>query len=203
MKKQLLENTGSAIRAALICLIIVLLLAELKSCIHEVNALCRPKPKSEVQRDTVIKYKYMVQWLRLEDKRPQPKDSTPSQLPIKIDTLAVVNSFFKEYLYNDTIQDSNLIAISSIRIFQNKIKSYQLRYKLLQPVKEVTITNTIQEPARPLFLAGFSANLNNNTIIGFGPDVVFVTRKKRAIGLGYDLLNKSCSIKMYLPIRVK
>lgn len=188
---------------ALILIAVAFFLIEVKSCIKEVNTLCQNRIDKPVKSDTIISYKYLNKWYPVIIKQKAPIESTPRDLPINLDTLEIFKKYFTEFCYSDTIQDTNLIAVSTIRVFENKIKDYQFNYKLLQPLKETIITNNVEKPTKSYLLIGLCTNLDKNKYLGVGPEFLFIGKKQHAYGIGYDLLNQSYSLKAYIPLRLK
>lgn len=186
----------------LIAILAIIFCLTLKNCLGLVHSLQQPKQEIK-QSDTVIKFIYQKKWVPLVVNVHTPKDSIPYPVPSHIGTLAILQKFFTEYTYRDTIQDTNLIALSTIHIAENKIKSHALSYKWLQPQKETIITNTVEKPSKPVLLIGLNLNLTKNTMLGGGPELLFISKRQRVMGAGYDPFHQTYSIKAYLPIRFK
>jgi hypothetical protein len=182
---------------------IILLLIQLRGCIRDMNTGRTQESVQPLRSDTVIKYKYLPKWFYLKMPTQQIVDSTPAVLPPKVDTLAILKKFYTEYCYRDTVQDTNIIAVSEIEVFENKIRNHNLSYKLLRPEKTITITNTVEKPFKPLLLVGVSISQDKQFSFGLGPQVLFISKRRQSVGLGYDVINKRLNANLYLPLQIR
>lgn len=129
-----------------------------------------------------------------------PGQSFTLEIPASIDTAAIISAYFQAHTYQDTITDSNLVAIHGFTIAQNQLKSYTFNYRLLNPVQTIITTTLIAPPKPRDFFLGMNAGyFINNQKIGIGPHV-FLTHKRRAYGLGYDLVNKNVQLNFLIKL---
>ncbi|MBS1635236.1 MAG: hypothetical protein JST26_04880 [Bacteroidetes bacterium] len=194
------HNTWCGITSGLFVIALIFLILELKHC---TGSRTFTNPGKPVASDTVTKYIYSNKWFPLVVKVKEPGDSIPYPVPATVDTLAILKAHFTEYNYTDTIQDTNILAVSRIKVFENKIRDHKLDYKLLRPDKQITITNTLEKPAKPILLIGASMSLDKQFSFGLGPEALFVSKRLQTFGIGYDLLNKRVTAKVYFPIRFR
>lgn len=203
MEKNKQLSIKQNITRALVLTTIIFFIIQLRGCIGDMNNSVKPKNENIVHSDTVVKYKYLTKWFYPLTKTFTPKDSTLQPLPAVVDTLAILRKFYTSYCYTDTIQDSNLVAVSEIELSENKIRDHQLAYKFLKPERIITITNTIQRPLKPLLMVGVSVSQDRQFSFGIGPQILLISKRRQTIGLGYDVVNKRINANLYLPLQFR
>lgn len=119
-------------------------------------------------------------------------------VPIDVDTLAVVEDYFREYIYTDTLQvDSLGIGIVEDTVTQNRIVSRSVNWDYKIPIITETVTTTIQLPPvkKNQIYLGATMNVDPLGINYIGPNLGFRSKNGTFItggvgltesGLGYS-----------------
>jgi hypothetical protein len=188
---------------SIMLLSLAFLLIEVRSCAREVNKLADERHGKTIKADTVVKYHYVTKWLPGLITRTVKRDSIIYPPPAVVDTLAILKKFYAEYCYQDTIKDTNIIAVSDFTISENRLKDHRFTYKILLPSRETIITRTTEKPAQRHLLFGAAFSVGENNYLGLGPELLYISRQQHAYGIGYDLLNKSYSVKALIPLKFK
>ncbi len=199
--KNKLQELWCAINSLLFLSALVLLILNQKGCVGMRHS--QKIEEATTKSDTVTKYIYNDKWHTIYIKGKAIHDSIPYVVPTIIDTASILKLFYTQYHYRDSICDTNLIGINTFDITENKLKAHSFTYKLLQPLKQTTITNYIEKKQKPVLLFGASANLQQKQIIGLSPECLYLSKKQMGFGLGYDVLNNSYSLKVLYPIGLK
>ena len=186
---------------ALVIIAVSFLIIQIRGCVQDMNTVKTPETTKVVHSDTVVKYRYLTKWFFPAIKAQRITDSTPIPMPAIVDTLAILKKFYTEYCYTDTIQDTNIVAISEIQLSENKIRDHNLTYKLLRPEKIITVTNTIEKPFKPLLMLGVSVSQDKAFSFGIRPQILFISKRRQSVGLGYDIVNKRVDANLYLPLQ--
>ncbi len=166
---------------------------------------CQDK-KQDASNTTIRKvtvYKYLPKWYPLALTSYEKGDSVIIEKPSVIDTQAVINNYYKRYTFNDSISDTNIIINSQVIVAKNIVEKSNIKYKLLQPITSTTVTieKVKETKPRPILLAGAEIGFNKTRFISeVSPGLIFITKKRQAFGVGYELLNQSYQAKVYLPI---
>jgi len=182
----------------------------LKSCTD--NFIHKHKKQSQDSTQTVkivIKRVYQDRWKTIEGKTIRIVDSIPILQNLPIDTLAVIKNYYRENSYCDTLRDSSLLAVIKIKVAENKLKQPPtLDYKILVPQieKTITVTNTITRKdtinmAKVFLLVGIRAGVNEKLIGAIAPEMILVLKNKRAVGVSYDVIQKTYNVSAYFPIK--
>lgn len=149
-----------------------------------------------VKTDTIYKTIERPKWYALPPVEKWHTDSFVIEIPAKVDTLAIIRSYFTKYIYSDTTKDSNIVIVNRFVVFENRIDSATTSYKLL---REKLITNTVLLPNKSFLSLGAQVGLSKNNVMA-GPELLFTDRKRRSYGFGYDFLNKMYTAKIYFKI---
>lgn len=122
-------------------------------------------------------------------------------VPALVDTLEIVKNYFSKYSSTDTIKDKDLLGILHFTINKNRMIRDSFIYKILRPDIETIISHTIIPEKKNGFFLGFNAGFSMyNNRPGFGPEGMIITKKDKAIGAGYDFLNKTISAKFLIKL---
>ena len=120
------------------------------------------------------------------------------EIPIEVDTLSILQDYYKQYVYADTIAiDSIGFTFINDTISQNKIqnRSISWNYKIPTITKDITTTITKYPPVKTeLYIGGF-VGANKNKIM-LGPSLAIKSKKKNMYTFGYDFMNKSIVFSM-------
>ena len=184
------------IRITISCIVIMVL--SMMRC-------CRMKNEasfSEKGSNTITRIIHDTAWYQLKEKQtPKPTDSLPGIVPVLIDTAAILESYYKRYAYRDTLSDSSIVIAIADTVSENRITSRQFSYRIKRPeiIQEIRKEN----PRRNFLYAGAALSVNRNLISGFSSEVLLIAKNNNAYGVGYDLLNKSISARMYWKINLR
>ena len=157
--------------------------------------------KQLLKTDTVTKYVYDKHWYYL----PQIQirvDSVLVPVPAQVDTAAILQKFFTQYMYVDSTKDSNIIIVNRYVIAQNKVVYDSTHYKLLRPSVEKIITNTIEAPNKRFLSVGVQMGIGKNGFL-LSPEILLTDRKHRSYGIGYDIINQMYLGKIYVPLKIR
>lgn len=200
-------KAGKLLLGYILIAVLIYLALQLKSCINDRNKL-KPGINSNLPEisssDTLTKYIYSTRWNTITF-TPAAKEiiiHDSIEVPVfgPIDTLAVIKSFYRENIYIDTLKDSSLIAVLRIRVAQNRLVGHPvLTYKITVPQIEKTITNTVEDN-KGFFLIGLRGGTDKTLYTTFGPEVIFVSKRKKAYGIGYDAIHKSLNASFFIPL---
>ena len=188
---------------ALVIISIVFLIIQIRGCVQDMNTAPATKTEKIIHSDTVVKYRYLTKWFFPPIKTQYITDSILVPIPAIIDTLAILRKFYATYCYTDTIQDTNIVAVSEIQLSENRIQNYNLTYKLLRPDKIITVTNTVEKPFKPLLMFGVSVSQDKQFSFGIGPQILFVSKRRQSVGIGYDVVNQRVNANLYLPLQFR
>lgn len=85
--------------------------------------------------ETIYHYDTTQKQITVNVKPPDVSVTMPAQqlAALKIDTADIIASYFTKNFYQDTIKDSNIVAIVSDTIFNNNIISRNFKYTWQQP----------------------------------------------------------------------
>ena len=118
-----------------------------------------------------------------------------------IDTAEILRKFYTSYTYSDSLIDSNIKINARLTVNRNRIDSFKLNYVFPMIKKETFINNdVVKTKYRSGFYigAGFrSASTGKDAI---SPELLFISKKKSAVSIGYDLINKEYSARYYLKL---
>lgn len=180
---------------------------QIKSCINDSKKQQNTNKNGSEQKllssDTSTKYIYSDRWhtITKTGKTIIIHDSVEVPVLFPIDTLAVLKSFFRENIYIDTLADSNITAIIRFRIAQNMLMEHpEFSYKINVPQVEKTITNVVEQQPKGYFLIGIQAGANKSLYATFAPTLLFVSKRKKIYGIGYDAIHKSINASFYYPL---
>lgn len=129
-----------------------------------------------------------------------PKDSIVLNIPSNVDTAAILRKYFTAYSYNDTIADSNMVAVIKETISQNKVQNRDFTYKWKRPVQ---ITQVIHSENKDKLFVGIHGSYNATNTLSLGPEVLYVTKTDRAYKLNADLVNKGISAGIHWKLSFK
>lgn len=186
---------------ALICLGgIIYCLSLVKSCSADRNEALRHC--TVTGSDTVIKEVYHT---KMSDPIVHTKfiegKTVYVDVPANVDTQAILKNYFAIHIGVDTLRDKDLLGLYYYTISENKLKKDSFIYRILRPDRETIITNTVIPEKKIGFYLGFNTGASiKGTGIGFGPEALITTKKWQAIGAGYDVLNKTASIKFLIKL---
>jgi hypothetical protein len=120
-----------------------------------------------------------------------------------IDTAYVIGDYYSTYFYSDSLITDTLRLYIKDSISENKIKSRNLKYKLIFPT--ITVTNTVIKNKNE-FYVGLGLVGSKNGINFFGPELMLRTKKKQVYGLGIGVdgnLQPNLSLRTYWKIGKK
>lgn len=182
MQKSILNISLGAILGVLVTLLLL----------NKCNGVTSPCPETTTndtiktkEYDSVPKYINTISYL--------PSDSFIVEIPQLVDTLAILDRYFKAYVYdrffeNDSVKISFLDTIS-----QNRITgSSWLKYQFLFPIANTTIVNTTlidsTKKQRTKIMFGITAGGNKQGLQTIAPEIILITKKNYLFKLGYNIL---------------
>jgi hypothetical protein len=122
-----------------------------------------------------------------------------NEVPVNVDTAAILNKYYATYLYERNYTDSNITLTLFDSISQNKPKEARVAYRLLRPDKIITntITNTVERNItllRPT--VGFNY-IHNVTVV---PELGLQYKDRFNMAGGYDFLNRNGNLRVSYTI---
>ena len=164
------------------------------------------------QADTVIvtdstlklKYDSALQVINTQGPDTFWKIAPPVNYPFqKVDTAFILQNYNTWYVYTDSVRNKELALSIIDTVTANKIIGRKLSYKILRPdsiIKvETTKTITNKEVASGLFVGTQVGAVGSNMLIA--PHLLYVTKKKLAFSLGYELYQHTPTIGIYYKIK--
>ena len=159
-----------------------------------------PGNDTEAQDVNIYDTVYKVDTVRIESISYVPKYRTvyrtTNTTERVIDTVEVVKEFFEKRVYNDTLRDSLFTVYLVDTIFENKIISRSYSGQILS--KTETITKTVYP--NPTYISA-GAILTSGEKPGISP-MLYFTKNKHTVGLGYDVLNKGFTVSYQYKLKV-
>ena len=155
-----------------------------------------------VNSDTTVVNHYDNRVFTLPAPKGSPIDSVKFEVPDNVDTLAILRKFFTEFTYIDTLQDSNVVVYSLVKVKGNQVTDSKLQYKKLRPDKTITITNNI-EVRKACFGFGGITGTQGTQITMLSVNGFFQAKNKQIYSLGYNLMDKSVNFGFYWPIKFR
>jgi len=117
-----------------------------------------------------------------------------------VDTAAILHDYFSSYYYCDTIQDdSAAFIVVCDTVSRNRIVSRQpfiTLYSRLVTKTKLVVSNPIQ--SRQLSI-GLQLAVAKNAY-GLSPTILYKSKKNTSLSFSYDIINKSYSFGVYLPL---
>lgn len=120
------------------------------------------------------------------------KDTVVIPQSTSLDTIAIINDFYTQHFFEDSLKDSIIDARYSGLIWQNNLYAPEFKYKLLKPL--TILTNTVvSEPEKKkfkMFFGGFlgapigKGTLDNSVSGGIG--VSFLTKQEQMGDINYN-----------------
>jgi hypothetical protein len=105
----------------------------------------------------------------------------PVYIPAKIDTNAIIHTYFSKILYKDTLKIDKIGYISvTDTLYKNKILGRSYSYEIKQPtIKDYMM---IKELPRNQFYIGGNILVGNNRVFA-GPQILWKTKKDNIYGM--------------------
>ena len=164
--------------------------------------------KIETKYDTIVntietyvpEYRTEVKW-----RTRTIHDTIEIHDTIPIDTLSILEDYFKAYAYTDTLAKDSVTFIINDTISQNKILARGIEYSLVYPTTIISKESAVNK--RELYIGGglgvADGNFNN-----IGAELILRTKKHTMYGVGFGLtvvdlnLVPTISGKMYWKIKM-
>jgi hypothetical protein len=124
---------------------------------------------------------------------------------IPIDTLSILEDYFKAYAYTDTLAKDSVTFIINDTITQNKIVSRGIKYSLVYPTTIISKESAVNK--RELYI-GAGLGLADGNFNNIGGELILKTKKQTMYGVGFGLtvvdisLVPTISGKMYWKIKM-
>jgi hypothetical protein len=116
-------------------------------------------------------------------------------LPKNIDTIAILFQYFEKAIYKDTLQNDSIAFIFiQDTISENRILS---RKKIIR-IKPILYT---EKPKRKIYAGiGLGGNMNQ---FSFAAQILYIDRRERIYGIGYDPVNRITQLSIYWKIKFR
>lgn len=166
---------------------------------------CRDKKviTPEVKTRIVTERKYYPKWNTLVFNHYYKRDSLILQPKQLIDTGAILEHYFSQFTFADSLRDTNISIQSRVVVALNTVIKSDIKYKLLHPITSTTVTieTKTEIPKRAMLLFGGTIGGNKNQFIStISPNLLLITKKYKGFGIGYDVVNQTYQGSFYLPI---
>jgi len=171
-----LKNLFKNIQTLLIVVLIIIILF-LRNCSGEVVKPDNPTviTKIETKWDTIREKvpTYVPKW---KDRIVyEPSDT------VYIDTNKVLEDYFADYYYRDSVYNDSIKIIIEDTISQNKIKSRDISLQILYPTITITRDSIVNERG---FYAGIGVGGSKSQLNYVGGEFLYKSRKRNAFGGG-------------------
>lgn len=182
-----------------IILVLIGIIFILRECDGPDKHNCDPDVIIETRIDTIpgdsVPYK-------VEVKVPVPyKVLELVTVPTVIDTMAILQDYFKTYFYQDTItDDTSMMVILSEKISQNRVIEREVQFQNLREIS--IVTNKVFNKKRNKVYAGLSIG-GNATAMNFGPSLLFQNKKDHIYGYHYEFSQKTHNFSLYFKIKLR
>ena len=143
--------------------------------------------KVETKYDTIVKEvkSYVPQYIeKIEWKTKIVHDTVEIHDTIPADTLSIVKDYFSARIYNDTLKEDSVTLIINDTIFQNRIKSRNVKYSLVYPT---TIIQTEREVNKRELYVGFGIGGDRQQLSFAGGELLLRNKKERIYGVGLGI----------------
>ncbi len=205
--KKLFKNIQTVIIVVL--LIIIFFLRECQG--NQVNSPLTEGEtivKIETKYDTIVntietyvpQYRTEVKW-----RTKTIHDTIEVHDTIPIDTLSILEDYFKAYAYTDTLKKDSVTVIINDTISQNKILARGLKYTLVYPTTTISKESAVNK--RELYI-GVGLGIAAGQFDNIGTEFILKTKKQTMYGIGLGLTVNEFSIapvysgKMYWKIKM-
>lgn len=160
------------------------------------------KPKitivESIKYDTIYNEvtKYVPKWT--EKKLP------PDTVYKDVDTAAILKNYFAEYTYSDTINHDTVKIYINDKVSKNKIISRDVKYKILYPIKTITIKEKHYINQREFYIGPrLGATVLNQFELSFiGIESVFRSKKRKTFSIAAGV-NQDFNIQIGLGLHWK
>lgn len=181
---------------------VVLTLLLLKACSGVINSPC---PEITITHDTIETQKYDSVPKYIDVPHYLPSDSFIVEIPQHIDTSAILDRYFKAFVYNRVLQNDSIRITLIDTVSQNRITgSAPLKYQFLFPIKTTTIINTTKidttKKNKVKIFVGITTGASKQGLQTIAPEVMLTTQKNYSFKLGYNILKNEVQAGIgYVP----
>ena len=194
MQKSIYNITFGAILGVLLALLL------LKEC----NIVTSPCPKISIIHDTTKSNEYDTTPKFISTKHDLPSDSIIIEIPQFVDTNAILDRYFKAYVYNRFFESDSVKISIYDTISQNRIVgSSKLKYQFLFPISNTTIVNTTTidtSKKQTKLMFGINTGFNNQGLKTIAPEIIVITKHNYLFKIGYNILNSEVQVGIgYTP----
>ncbi|MFY9308099.1 MAG: hypothetical protein WAQ28_03510 [Bacteroidia bacterium] len=189
MQSPIYNITWGAILGALITLLL------LQQCSSKVT----PCPEAKIDHDTLKTTEYDSIPKYIPVKEYLPADSVIVEIPRFIDTLAILDRFFKAYVYDRVFENDSVKISVYDTISQNKIVgSSDLKYQFLFPIshntiEQITTIDTTKKPGNRLMF-GISLGFSKERVQTIAAEAILTTKRSNYYKLGYNIFRNEVLI---------
>ena len=143
--------------------------------------------KIETKYDTIVntietyvpQYRTEVKW-----RTRTIHDTIEVHDTIPIDTLSILEDYFKAYAYTDTLKKDSVTVVINDTISQNKILARGLKYTLVYPTTIISKESAVNK--RELYI-GLGLGGDKQQISYIGSELMLRNKKKQIYGIGLGI----------------
>jgi len=136
---------------------------------------------------------------------PYPVEKlVPVEVPVNVDTSAVVDEYFKRNVYRRVLKDDTLAFIAlQDTVSKNSLGRSTLTYQNRKPTQIITNTTTIYaKPVNKVFVGpAIGASLDGNILIG--ASAMLLTKRDHAYQITVEPWDKSLTTSVYWKIKLR
>ncbi len=156
------------------------------------------EPKIVTKIDTV----YVDRTIRDTVYTPGPVQVITRKLPVRIDTVKVLNDYYAKKVYKDTIKLDGIGSYVVVKdtITENKVASRQTFGNLKYPIVTKETTITIPPIQKNQVYGGFILSGPN---LGMGPQLILKTKKDKLFQVGASLNQTGIQYNIGLGWKIK
>ena len=124
-------------------------------------------------------------------------------VPADIDTLAILQDYYRKYYYDDTLMaDTSAYIRLMAHTFRNTLVYDSLIFQNRRKTAINTTIITPLSPEKPKVYAGLGTTFGTSRLSATG-NILVVVPKGYALSGGFDFINKEIIFTGYIPIRFK
>jgi hypothetical protein len=173
---------------------IIIYLSECSPKPQGCNTCCIDKSDTAYVYDTTLK--------EIPVPYPLPKDTEYVEIPANVDTSEILKDYFARLYYNQTISDSNLVAIIEDSVTQNRIIHRTFKYQWLQP--QTVIINEVKPQGKERSKVYVGVELGGNMQqFNLSPTLRLATVKGNMYGVRYGAIDKTYNFEYSKKISLK
>ena len=157
---------------------------------------CGDGKNTVVLSDTVTSVSYIHDTIIHEIKVPVPVPVAyeVNEVPLNVDTAAILQAYYNGSVYEDTYSDTNIAIHLKESVAENKIQWREFKYEILRPTTVITNNITQVTTAKAKLFAGINLGGNKESFSAITPEIELIFYDRRAFSVGYNFQNKSVEL---------